>query len=221
MAKKVLPLTDVAVKNAKPQDKAFKLSDGGGLFLEVLPTGGKSWRMEIMPVIHTILGDVFISGLMLYPEPNKIELRRRYSISALSEYIGMLENKLYKCGDEITNIQKVSYFKCTLFDTLIMNIGGYGLLSEMLWNKKYDIAAHEQDRGCAQEEFRNGLGRRYPGIGRSSDVTRQASIVEQARKSTSQNQCGSDLTFGEFAARDKECERQCSRIRSRSQGISR
>jgi len=46
MAKKVLPLTDVAVKNAKPQDKAFKLSDGGGLFLEVLPTGGKSWRMK-------------------------------------------------------------------------------------------------------------------------------------------------------------------------------
>lgn len=46
MAKKVLPLTDVAVKNARPQDKAFKLSDGGGLFLEVLPTGGKSWRMK-------------------------------------------------------------------------------------------------------------------------------------------------------------------------------
>ena len=46
MAKKVLPLTDVAVKNAKPGPKPFKLSDGGGLFLEVLPTGGKSWRMK-------------------------------------------------------------------------------------------------------------------------------------------------------------------------------
>ncbi len=31
MPKKVLPLTDAAVRNAKPQAKAFKLSDGGGL----------------------------------------------------------------------------------------------------------------------------------------------------------------------------------------------
>jgi len=46
MARKVLPLTDIQVKNAKPQDKAFKLSDGGGLYLEVLPTGGKSWRFK-------------------------------------------------------------------------------------------------------------------------------------------------------------------------------
>jgi integrase len=46
MPKKVLPLTDAAVRNAKPQAKAFKLSDGGGLYLEVLPTGGKSWRMK-------------------------------------------------------------------------------------------------------------------------------------------------------------------------------
>ena len=46
MPKKVLPLTDAAVRNAKPQAKAYKLSDGGGLYLEVLPTGGKSWRMK-------------------------------------------------------------------------------------------------------------------------------------------------------------------------------
>ena len=46
MAKKVLPLTDAAIRNAKPQTKSFKLADGGGLYLEVLPTGGKSWRMK-------------------------------------------------------------------------------------------------------------------------------------------------------------------------------
>lgn len=46
MARKVLPLTDVQIKNAKSKEKAFKLSDGGGLYLEVLPTGGKSWRFK-------------------------------------------------------------------------------------------------------------------------------------------------------------------------------
>ena len=34
-----MPLTDAAVKNAKPEDKARKLSDGGGLYLLVKPTG--------------------------------------------------------------------------------------------------------------------------------------------------------------------------------------
>jgi integrase len=46
MPKKTLPLTDVQIKNAKPQPKAYKLADGGGLYLEVLPAGGKSWRMK-------------------------------------------------------------------------------------------------------------------------------------------------------------------------------
>lgn len=46
MAKKVLPLTDAAIRNAKPQTKSFKLADGGGLYLEVLPAGGKSWRLK-------------------------------------------------------------------------------------------------------------------------------------------------------------------------------
>ena len=46
MPKKTLPLTDVQIRSAKPQAKAFKLADGGGLYLEVLPTGGKSRRMK-------------------------------------------------------------------------------------------------------------------------------------------------------------------------------
>lgn len=46
MPKKIAPLTDVQIKNAKPQSKSYKLADGGGLYLEVLPMGGKSWRMK-------------------------------------------------------------------------------------------------------------------------------------------------------------------------------
>ena len=41
-----MPLTDTAVKNAKPKDKAWKLSDGGGLFLLIKPTGYKSWKYD-------------------------------------------------------------------------------------------------------------------------------------------------------------------------------
>lgn len=36
-------LTDIALKNLKPQSKAYKRSDGGGLFVTVLPNGRKYW----------------------------------------------------------------------------------------------------------------------------------------------------------------------------------
>lgn len=38
-------LTDHACKTAKPRDKAYKLFDGFGMYLAVLPSGVKSWRM--------------------------------------------------------------------------------------------------------------------------------------------------------------------------------
>jgi integrase len=39
-------LTDAKVRNAKPSAKPRKLSDGGGLFLLVKPTGVKAWRWK-------------------------------------------------------------------------------------------------------------------------------------------------------------------------------
>jgi len=39
------PLTDAAIKNAKPKSGPYKLFDGGGLFVLVTPAGGKPWRL--------------------------------------------------------------------------------------------------------------------------------------------------------------------------------
>lgn len=41
-----MALTDTAIRNAKPTDKAFKLYDEKGLFLIVNPNGGKWWRLK-------------------------------------------------------------------------------------------------------------------------------------------------------------------------------
>ena len=46
MPKLVSPLTDVQIKNAKSKDKPYKIFDGGGLYLEIMPTGSKLWRMK-------------------------------------------------------------------------------------------------------------------------------------------------------------------------------
>jgi len=37
-------LTDIRIRNAKPQDKPVKLSDGGGLSLLIKPDGSRYWR---------------------------------------------------------------------------------------------------------------------------------------------------------------------------------
>ncbi len=39
-------LTETAIKNAKAKDKPYKLSDSGGLYLEIATSGGKHWRMK-------------------------------------------------------------------------------------------------------------------------------------------------------------------------------
>jgi len=41
-----MPLTDLKIRSMKPREKAYKLFDGGGLYLEVTPTGGRWWRWK-------------------------------------------------------------------------------------------------------------------------------------------------------------------------------
>lgn len=41
-----MPLTDTAIKNAKPKAKPYKLADGYGLLMLVQPSGGKWWRFK-------------------------------------------------------------------------------------------------------------------------------------------------------------------------------
>lgn len=41
-----MPLTDTAIRNAKPGEKPVKLFDERGLYLEISPTGGKWWRFK-------------------------------------------------------------------------------------------------------------------------------------------------------------------------------
>lgn len=41
-----MPLTVAAIRNAKPREKAYKLFDGRGMYLEVSPRGGKWWRLK-------------------------------------------------------------------------------------------------------------------------------------------------------------------------------
>ena len=58
-----MKLTNTAIINAKPKDKAYKISDGGGMYLLVKNNGGKYWRMK-----YRISGKEKVLSLGVYPD---------------------------------------------------------------------------------------------------------------------------------------------------------
>jgi len=41
-----MSLTDTQIRNAKSDTKQKKLTDGGGMYLLIAPSGGKWWRLD-------------------------------------------------------------------------------------------------------------------------------------------------------------------------------
>ena len=68
----IMALTDVAVRNAKPGPKPYKMGDSHGLFLLVQPSGGKLWRLK-----YRVDGREKKLAIGLYPEIGLGEARRR------------------------------------------------------------------------------------------------------------------------------------------------
>ena len=67
-----MSLTDTAIKKAKPGEKAVRLFDGGGLYLEVSPGGGKWWRFK-----YRFAGKEKRLSLGVYPDVDLKGARKR------------------------------------------------------------------------------------------------------------------------------------------------
>jgi len=65
-----MSLTDVAIKNAKPREKRYRMHDEHGLYLEVAPAGGKWWRFK-----YKIHGKENRVSLGTYPDVSLKEAR--------------------------------------------------------------------------------------------------------------------------------------------------
>jgi integrase len=68
-----MPLTDIKCKTAKPTSKIQKLFDGGGLYLEIKPSGSKTWRYKF-----NYLGKEKNLTLGKYPETELKEAREKH-----------------------------------------------------------------------------------------------------------------------------------------------
>lgn len=41
-----MALTDSTVRHAQAREKSYKMADSGGLYIQVMPSGGKHWKMK-------------------------------------------------------------------------------------------------------------------------------------------------------------------------------
>lgn len=69
-----MTLKDIEVRNAKPKEKMYRLFDGDGLYLEILPAGGKYWRFK-----YQFAGKEKRLAFGVYPEVSLADARERRS----------------------------------------------------------------------------------------------------------------------------------------------
>ena len=96
-------LTESAVKKAKPADKQFKLSDGGGLYMLVHTNGSKYWRFDFR-----FEGKQKSSSLGVWPEITlvKARLNRDEAKRKISQGINPIEEKKEKIVSRLKQVQE-------------------------------------------------------------------------------------------------------------------
>ena len=106
MARMVAPLTDTKIKRAKAKEKLYKLFDGEGLYLEVKPSGVKTFRVK-----YRFNNKEKTYTIGKYPDVTLAQARRelRKVKSMLSEGIDPVEKKKQKIEEE--KFKKASIFK--------------------------------------------------------------------------------------------------------------
>lgn len=67
-----MALSDAKVRNAKPQAKPYKITDGEGLFLLVTASGSKYWRFR-----YHFAGKEKLLALGVYPDVSLGDARER------------------------------------------------------------------------------------------------------------------------------------------------
>ena len=68
----IVALSDIAIRNAKPRPKPYKMADALGLFLLVQPSGGKLWRLK-----YRVDGREKKLGFGTYPDVSLSDARKR------------------------------------------------------------------------------------------------------------------------------------------------
>ena len=110
MPKKIAPLSDVQISKAKSQNKDYKLSDGGGLYLLITETGGKLWRFQ-----YRFDGKQKLLALGQYPAVTLADARQRREDARKLLANGVDPGEVKKAQKE-TDKRQATTFKAVFLD---------------------------------------------------------------------------------------------------------
>ena len=98
-----MPLTNKAIENAKPKDKAYKLSDGDGMYLYVTPKGQKYWRLD-----YRFEGKRKTLALGVFPEVSLKKARERRG-AARTQLTDGIDPALHRKAEKLAKAGKESF----------------------------------------------------------------------------------------------------------------
>jgi integrase len=98
-----MPLTDRQIANAKPGPKRQRIFDGGGLYLEVTPAGGKWWRFK-----YRIDGKEKLLSLGTYPDTSLKDARARHETARKQVAAGVDPSGARKAEKEARRIEAMN-----------------------------------------------------------------------------------------------------------------
>jgi integrase len=136
-----MPLTDVAVRNAKGRDKPYKMTDGAGLYLLVKPDGGRYWRFDYR---HLSKRGTLAFGV--YPTVPVSEAREKREAARKLLSAGKDPSLEKKKARAIAQVSAANTFKA-VGEELIAKLTAEGLVATTLDN------------------IRRRIGLLYPGVG--------------------------------------------------------
>lgn len=111
MPKRVLPLSDEIIDNAKAKTKAYKLSDGFGLYILITPSGGKLWQMQ-----YRFLGQPKVLSFGSYPIVSLADARQKRTDARMQLAKGLDPAQVKKQEKEAKRAEHVDTFEAVARD---------------------------------------------------------------------------------------------------------
>lgn len=120
MPQQIAPLTALQIRKAKPAEKTYRLADGKGLYLEVMPNGSRYWRMKYR------FGDKEKRAAFgVYPEVSLAQARQRCLDARKLLAAGIDPSEQKKEDKRVRALEAVSTFEAVAREWFESQKGGW------------------------------------------------------------------------------------------------
>lgn len=164
----MIMLTELALKNLKPKEKPYKMADSGGLYIEVTPAGGKSWKLK-----YRYLGKEKKLTIGAYPVVS-LKMAREKALEAKELLVQGIDPSAVKKEVKTQSIEQANKQHETEKQALTF---------ETLFNQWYDTRTHEWGDSHAMKVMQRVKNHLLPFIGEMPvDEIRPATMIETLKR---------------------------------------